>query len=49
MKVVDPTLTQEEVQSIRARKLPMPMRWVTTDVVKPYVIEGIKKSLTRKE
>lgn len=49
MRVIDPTLTQEELQSVRARKLPPPFKWVTTDVVKPYVVEGIRKSLAKKE
>ncbi len=45
--VVDPTLTDEQKADIQARKLPMPKRWLTVHVVKPYVIEGILKSLER--
>lgn len=47
--VPDPTLDAEALVDIKARNLPHPLKWVTVEVVEPYVIEGIKKSLNREE
>jgi hypothetical protein len=47
--VADPTLTSEQLADIKARNLPIPTKWVTVEVVEPYIVEGIKKSLNREE
>jgi hypothetical protein len=43
----DPSLDANTLADLQARKLSHPYRWVTVDVVEPFVIEGINKSLKR--
>lgn len=47
--IPDPTLERPVLDDLKTRGLSVPLRWVTTDVVKPYIIEGIKKSLAKAE
>ncbi len=47
--IPDPTLEQPVLDDLKTRGLAVPCRWVTTDIVKPYIIEGIKKSLAKSE
>jgi len=47
--IPDPTLSVEEVNELKARKIPVPYRWVTIEVVDPYVVLGILKSINKEE
>jgi hypothetical protein len=43
----DPSLDAATLAELKARNVPHPYRWVTVEVVEPYVVEGINKSLVR--
>jgi len=45
----DPTLEKEQLDQLRDRKIPIPYRWVTVEVVDPYVVLGILKSINKAE
>lgn len=43
----DPSLDPAVLADLKARNLGHPYRWVTVEVVEPFVVEGINKSLKR--
>lgn len=45
----DPSLSEEQVQELGQRKVPVPYRWVTVEVVEPYVVVGILKSINKEK
>jgi hypothetical protein len=45
----DPSLSDEILLELKNRGIAHPYRWVTVDVVEPFVVIGINKSLTKNE
>jgi hypothetical protein len=43
----DPSIEPAALAELKSRNLAHPYRWVTVEVVEPFVVEGINRSLKR--